>query len=228
MLKDFSQMTEEELEHIGELEYDDEGLFQQLEEINQPHDYIVKALQNNEYSANSKTIAGLIPTEQPAIIHLVQEKGLIFNDELKFMSSVQPPVKSTPRLMFLLTKEGRQGSIVRDESKYFDKQLDMKSKDDRVYIGLLDSLNCRVNISGKSRKNEKEKHIIQALSRLGSGVSFLPNDPSQLVNRLLLLLGSKKAGNNNCFNEASAILDQLMNMKIINKHQYKDILSHIK
>ena len=25
-------MTEEELEHVGELEYDDEGLFQQLEE----------------------------------------------------------------------------------------------------------------------------------------------------------------------------------------------------
>ncbi len=45
-------MTEEELEHIGELEYDDEGLFQQLEEINQPPDYIVKALQNNEYSAD--------------------------------------------------------------------------------------------------------------------------------------------------------------------------------
>ena len=63
----------------------------------------------------------------------------------------------------------------------------------------------RVSLFGKSRKNEKEKHIIQALSRLGSGVSFLPNDPSQLVNRLLLLLGSKKAGNNNCFNEASAI-----------------------
>ena len=34
MLKDFSQMTEEELEYIGELEYDDEGVFQQLEEMN--------------------------------------------------------------------------------------------------------------------------------------------------------------------------------------------------
>ena len=61
MLKDFSQMTEEELE---QLEFDDEGLFQQLGEINQPPDYIVKALQNNEYSADSKTKAGLIPTDQ--------------------------------------------------------------------------------------------------------------------------------------------------------------------
>ena len=129
--------------------------------------------------------------------------------------------------MFLQTKDGKQGSTVRDESKYFDKPLDMKNNDDRVYIDLLDSLNYRVSLSGKSRKNEKEKHIIQALSILGSVVSFLPNEQSQLV-RLLLLLGSKKAGNNNCFNEASAILDQLMNMKIINKYQYKDILSHIK
>ncbi len=188
----------------------------------------MNALQNNEYSADSKTKAGLIPTEQPAIFHLFQEKVLIFNDELRFLSSAQPPVKLTPRVMFLLTKDGRQGSTVRGESKYFDKPLDMKNKDDRVYIDLLDSLNYRVSLSGKSRKNEKEKHIIEALSRPGSGVSFLPNDVSQLVNRLLLLLGSKKAGNNNCFNEASAILNQLMNMKIINKCQYKDILAHIK
>ena len=131
MLKDFSQMTEEELE---QLEYDDEGLFQQLGEMNRPPDYIVKALQNNEYSADSKTKAGLIPTEQPAIFHLVQEKVLIFNDELRFLSSAQPPVKLTPRLMFLLTKDGRQGSTVRGESKYFDKPLDMKNNDDRVYI----------------------------------------------------------------------------------------------
>ena len=124
---------DEELEDTAELEHDDEGLFQQLEEINQPPDYIVKALQNNEYAADSKTKAGLIPTEQPAIFHLVQEKGLIFNDELRFLSSAQPPVKLTPRLMFLLTKDGKQGSTVRDESKYFDKQLDMKNKDDRVY-----------------------------------------------------------------------------------------------
>ena len=142
----------------------------------------MNALQNNEYSTDSKTIAGLIPTEQPAIFHLVQEKGLIYNDEFRFLRSVQPHVKLTLRLMFLLTKDGRQGSTVRDESKYFGKPLDMKNKDERVYIDLLHSLNYRVKISGKSRKNEKEKHIIQALSRLGSGVRFLPNDPSQLVN----------------------------------------------
>ena len=87
------------------------------------------------------------------------------------------------------------------------------------YILICWTLNYRVSLSGKSRKNEKEKHIIQALSILGSHVRFLPNDPSQLVNRLLLLLCSKKAGYNKCFNEASAILDQSMNLKIIHKCQ---------
>ena len=83
---------------------------------------------------DSKTIAGVIPTEQPAIFHLVGEKGLIFIDELRFLSSVQPLVKLTLRLMFLLTKDGRQGSTVRGESSYFDKPLKIKNEDDRVYI----------------------------------------------------------------------------------------------
>ena len=45
--------------------------------------------------------------------------------------------------MFLLTKDGKQGSTVRDESKYFDKPLDMKNKDDRVYSRLLVSRHHR-------------------------------------------------------------------------------------
>ena len=140
-------MRDQELEDIGELEYDDEGLFQQLEEINQPPDYVLNALQNNEYSTDSKTIAGLIPTEQPAIFHLVKENILIINDELRFLSSVQPPVKLTPRLMFLLTKYGRQGSTVRRESSYFDKSLKIKNEDDGAYIDLLNSLDHGVSVA---------------------------------------------------------------------------------
>ena len=69
------------------------------------------------------------------------------------------------------------------------------------------------------KKNEKGKHIIQISSEGGDchNVSFLPNDPLQFINRMLLLLGSKKAGNtgnNNCFKEASAILDDLMTENI--------------
>ena len=56
--------------------------------------------------------------------------------------------------MFLLTKDGRQGSTVRDESKYFDQPLDMESNDDGVYIDLLDSLNYRVSPSGKVEQRQ--------------------------------------------------------------------------
>ena len=48
--------------------------------------------------------------------------------------------------------------------------------------------------------NEKEKHIVEAFrKKLGSNINvdFLQIDHSQLVNGLLLLLGRKKAGNNN-------------------------------
>ena len=65
MIKYFRQMMDKELEDIGELEYDDDRLFKQLEEINEPPDYVLNALQNNENSTDSKTIAGLNPTGQP-------------------------------------------------------------------------------------------------------------------------------------------------------------------
>ena len=84
--------------------------------------------------------------------------------------------------MFLLPKDGKQGSTVRGESSYFNKPLNIKNEDDRVYIDLLNMLDYGVSVASKGRKNEKENHKIEALSRLGSGVSFLPNDPSQFVN----------------------------------------------
>ena len=70
---------------------------------------------------------------------------------------------------------------MRGESSYFDKPLNMKNEDDGVYIDLLNSLDYGVSVASKGSKNEKEKHIIQDLSRLSSGVGFLPNDPSQLI-----------------------------------------------
>ena len=58
---------------------------------------------------------------------LQKENIAAFNDELRLLSSsVQPTVKLTLRLMFLLTKDGRQGSTVRGESKYFEKTIGYK------------------------------------------------------------------------------------------------------
>ena len=65
----------------------------------------------------------------------------------------------------------------------------------------------------------------------GSGLKkdyvTLPSDPSELVDRLTLLAGSKDAGNTGVYNEMVSICDELLKRKIIGKGQYKQFLSNI-
>ena len=65
----------------------------------------------------------------------------------------------------------------------------------------------------------------------GSGLKknyvTLPSDPSELVDRLTLLSGSKDAGNTGVYNEMVSICDELLKRKIIGKGQYKQFLSNI-
>ena len=43
----------------------------------------------------------------------------------------------------------------------------------------------------------------------GQGIQFLPPGTKELKNKLVLALGSYKAGNTNTFNEISAIMDEM-------------------
>ena len=65
----------------------------------------------------------------------------------------------------------------------------------------------------------------------GSGLKkdyvTLSSDPSELVDRLTLLAGSKDAGNTGVYNEMVSICDELLKRKIIGKGQYKQFLSNI-
>ena len=65
----------------------------------------------------------------------------------------------------------------------------------------------------------------------GSGLKkdyvTLPSNPSELVDRLTLLSGSKDAGNTGVYNEMVSICDELLKRKIIGKGQYKQFLSNI-
>ena len=65
----------------------------------------------------------------------------------------------------------------------------------------------------------------------GSGLKknyvTLPSEPSELVDRLTLLSGSKDAGNTGVYNEMVSICDELLKRKIIGKGQYKQFLSNI-
>ena len=65
-------------------------------------------------------------------------------------------------------------------------------------------------------------------TRSGEGIKvndiiFLSSDPKLLVQRLMVLLGSKKAGNNNIRNEAISIMDHLLQTKAMSKDYYKKI-----
>ena len=46
-------------------------------------------------------------------------------------------------------------------------------------------------------------------SKKGQGIQFLPSGTRELKNKLVLALGSYKAGNTNTFNEISAIMDEM-------------------
>jgi len=89
--------------------------------------------------------------------------------------------------------------------------------------------------TGKSLDNSGEK-MRSVLSQLelyskpklkdlpqGTGVKFLPSDPKMLFERLFILLGSQKAGNNDIRNEAISIMDNLLERKIFNKEQYRNL-----
>ena len=67
----------------------------------------------------------------------------------------------------------------------------------------------------------------QGLSKAEKNYVTLPNDPTELVDRLTLLAGSKDAGNTGVYNEMVSICDELLKKKIIGKEQYKQFLSTI-
>ena len=76
-----------------------------------------------------------------------------------------------------------------------------------------------------------ENNLIKGEGLKGSGLKknyvTLPSDPSELVDRLTLLSGSKDAGNTGVYNEMVSICDELLKRKIIGKGQYKQFLSNI-
>ena len=57
----------------------------------------------------------------------------------------------------------------------------------------------------------------------GKGITFLPDDPKELINRLEILLAATKEGHNSSFNEIHAILKRLLEKGIISEKDYKTL-----
>ena len=87
----------------------------------------------------------------------------------------------------------------------------------------------------KSSKSEKWRVYVKPIWDVynktnvdGSGHPsiILPSDPNALLERFDLLVASKKAGNTGVQNEIVSILDELHRQKIIDRKQYKNMLSY--
>lgn len=61
----------------------------------------------------------------------------------------------------------------------------------------------------------------------GTKTTVIPSDPNALLERLDLLMASKNAGNTGTRNELVSICDELLRQKVVNKKQYKNILSRL-
>ena len=88
----------------------------------------------------------------------------------------------------------------------------------------------------KEKLLPETKDLIMEILKKGEGLKgsglkknyvTLPSEPSELVDRLTLLSGSKDAGNTGVYNEMVSICDELLKRKIIGKGQYKQFLSNI-
>ena len=74
------------------------------------------------------------------------------------------------------------------------------------------------------KKNGEFIKSLDAKSGTGGGVKFLTSNVEVLTNELNRLLGSFTAGNNNVFNEISAIIDELRRKGVLNiDHAKKDL-----
>jgi len=91
------------------------------------------------------------------------------------------------------------------------------------------SINNQANIkinTALQKIGKLNEYYPKAKAYTGKGiksVKFLSSDPKVLMNKLKILLAEKKAGNNNVFNEISAISDELRRSGVFSLRQLKSL-----
>ena len=85
----------------------------------------------------------------------------------------------------------------------------------------------------KSSKGYKWNKVLKPIwdnmkKREGSGVVVILSDPNALVERLDLLLASKKAGHTNLGNKLVSICDELKRQGVLDSRSYKRLICTIK
>jgi hypothetical protein len=98
------------------------------------------------------------------------------------------------------------------------------------YLRILEGSGRKLTHAGDKLKSvfnqlsvEKKPALKDIPSYSGQAIQFLPSDPKLLFNRLFILLGSTKAGNDNTRNEIISIMDNLLQKKYLTQTQYNDL-----
>ena len=88
----------------------------------------------------------------------------------------------------------------------------------------------------KASRGEKYRKIIKPLwkeivfrriGKKGNGVIILPSDPNALIERFTLSVAAGHAGNKGSRNEAVSICDELLRQHVIDKDEYKSMITYI-
>ena len=96
--------------------------------------------------------------------------------------------------------------------------------------------NSASNAIPKANRGWKWKNLMKGIWQnkdqiQGSGLAtppvILPSDPNALLDRLDLLLASKKAGNTGVRNELVGICDELKRQKVLDRKSYKKLMSQL-
>ena len=227
-----------------------------LEQVNKVDDRILRTLIDfyspthyEEASEISKTESAIqrISDEQ----QIAQDKFEGIMSESGIGTSESSAVESTKyklQMSASLRKQEEEGKGLYDYlmglHTYGDKQrkeeairmmfIEQKKKDN--FIQYLNSINFNINL-GKFpfttiKSVNPDFYIeIQELKnqKIGTGINvkFLTSDPQELVKKLQILIAEKKAGNNNVFNEISAIVDELRRLGHLTIGQIKKIYKMI-
>ena len=85
----------------------------------------------------------------------------------------------------------------------------------------------------KSSKGNKWNSVLKTICNNrrkyeGEGFVVIPSDPNMLLERLDLLLASKKAGHTGVVNELVSVCDELKRQGVLDSRSYKKLISIIK
>ena len=187
-----------------------------LEQVNKVDDRILRTLINFYSPTHYEEAAEISKTE--SAIQRISEEQQIAQD--MFDQIMQMKLGSTK-------EREKVKSAIKD---LFNKQ----ENKDRLFT-YLDMIDYQIDLNRypytiiKTVYNELFKEIQdRRKSKIGYGfVKFLSSDPRELINKLNILIAETRAGNNNVFDEISAIVDELRRLGHLTIGQIKKIYKMI-